>query len=1238
MPSLLKARGLSTFKNKLQVPEGSLLTADNIVIDQDNIIMPRRGFKSYSCATSCCTTIKQTFEYKNRVIRHYGAKLEYDCCSTNGSFSAFNGCYTEPETGIRIKSVEANSNLYFTTNDGIKKIDGTLDACGNTNFTTAANFIQDSGAPKALDVTGVVSYSCGAFLTALSKVAYRIVWGYKDNNNNLIIGAPSSRLVIANSACCTATVCLTFSIPSDANTVCYFYQIYRTGITSTCCSCCLSCIDPGDEMNLVLENNLTAANITAGTITINDPTIDSFRASGAILYTNPVSGDGILQANDKPPKAKDVAKFRNSVFFANTSTIENQQFNLLSVASLTTGNSNFVIGNGCTTRTYTFRGATEVTEVTAIAYNCAAFCDGDYILVNSASNERKYGFWFSCDPCACVPCACDLTGRILVKTLVGACDNAATVACKLQTTITAQSDFTATVCCAVVTITNVKNGNTTDATNGASSPGFSFCVTTQGDGECSSANDVLLSSLTSAAQSIDESARSLVSIINQDCCGIVEAFYLSGEDDLPGIIRLEAKNLSDCTFYIAQLDDCADISGQFCPSLPKSQAVTSFAAACSCTKTLVTMPSAHGFLNCNTVYIYCTTNCTDGTYTVSAAICCACCCTFTFKVTGTLTETSARVFLASQASDNETAKNRLYFSKTSQPEAVPLTNYVDLGGKDKAIERIVALRDNLFALKEDGIYIVTGESAPNFTTRLLDGSIIILAPDSASVLNNQIYLLSTQGIAAVSDTGVGVVSRDIEDKILEVTKSNFNFRTASFGISSESDRSYHIWLPTTASDTIGTQAYRYNTFTKGWVRWTICANAGLVNSVDDKIYLAKGAKIHQERKNDDRTDHADDQFCLTIPSQCVVACTNQLVLSSVSNVTIGDVITQCQCVTVAKFNRLLRKLDTDSGLTCTNYFSVVGIDTGNDLSAKMSTLVTKLNADITGNLTVAAGCINTGTDVFTEPCHSLGEGERLVITSACTSPTTCPAGLLDCCDVIYAKCVTQNTFKVSTTSGGSAINVTAAGCGNHIFTPTFSTPSGGSFAQDKTDFNTLTTELNNSAKPAFSNYASVCDTVQYEGVITAICTATNKATIDACIPFLKGSIIHFKGICSQIEWSPQHFGDPSVTKQVPEGSIQFDGNNFYSAEISYKTDLSQDFDEKEFLGRGVGYWGSSCYNCTTWGGCGTDVPIRTLVPKNKQRCRYIFVKFRHFNAREDWRIVGISLEPRRMSTRGYKRV
>lgn len=1152
MASLIRARGLGTYNNELGLPEGSLIVADNVVIDRDDIITPRRGLANYGTELPCCLTACQIFEYKDKLLLHDGTKLYFDNACNTGSFTAFNGTYLPLESGIRIKSVESNGNLYITTNDGIKKISGTK-TNGSNNFTSAANFITNAGGPKALDTTGTITYECGGFLAPLSKTAYRVVWGLKDNNKNLILGSPSSRFVISNTDCTTfANVCVTFTVPSEVTSSNYFYQIYRTGIVTACCASGVPCLNPGDEMNLVYEAATTTANITAGIITIKDSTPDCFRESGVLLYTNPVSGGGILQANEKPPVAKDIALFRNSVFFANTSTLQRQQFNVLSVGSLTSGQSKFVIANACVAREYTFRGTKESYTIATVA-DVTNSLNGKYVLLNSASNEKKYVFWFESIACTVEPCAVDTCGKIIVKVPIVACDTAPSIATKLQTKIAAQCvDFLATVCCSTITVTNTKNGNAIDASNGLTSPAFTFCVTTQGLGECATCNFVLLSSLVSPAQSIDESSRSLVNIINRDDCSPVSAFYLSGEDDLPGIILLESKNLSDSEFYVAVQDDCTNITAQFSPTMDNSISISSMAGICTCTKTRVTTSVAHTFIACDSVYIYNTCNSTSGNYTVLAV----CACANTFDITQAFTGTSTgRVFEINQISDNETKPNRIYFSKTGIPEAVPLVNYLDVGGQDEAIERIVALRDNLFVLKEDGVYILTGD-AGNFSVRLLDNSTYILAPDSAAVLNNQIYMLSSQGVATISDTGIGVVSRPIEDKILEVANARFNFRTATFGVGYESDRSYILWLPSETSDTVATQSYRFNTFNRSWVRWTVNARSGLVKSLDGKLYISSGdsSYIRQERKNNDRTDFADRDYGLCISAQPICLTTPSVELSNICGVVVGDALVQTQYVTVAKYNRLLKKLDLDTGFD-NDYFCALEMSPGACSAQYLIDLRTKLN---------------------TNDC------------SVCYTVPTCA-------------------------------------------------PSSSN--QIRLDFNTLVGQINCcSTVSQFNDYSIIganCS-VEYEALVIGKCAQFSSVNISAPVPFVGGIIRQFNGINSVVIWAPQHFGDPSTLKQISEGTVVFDGNNFYNAKVAYSTDLSKSFDERTFVGQGVGYWGGFVWGEAAWGGEGTDSPYRTLIPRQKQRCRYITVRFTHVNAREDFTILGISLDARQLSTRAYR--
>lgn len=200
---ILKASGLNTQPNQLSVPEGSLIVANNVVINRDNVIEPRRGFTQYGTPIGSSGDVaSQLLEYQTRILRNYNDVLQWDTLVENSLgesiFDTFSGSYEEVIPGLRMKSVQANKNLYFTTADGIKKIS----AVSADDFSTAAGYITNAGGIKALDISTALAITYGSsdgFLDDDSAVAYRAVWGIRDANNNVILGTPSSRSDIFNS-------------------------------------------------------------------------------------------------------------------------------------------------------------------------------------------------------------------------------------------------------------------------------------------------------------------------------------------------------------------------------------------------------------------------------------------------------------------------------------------------------------------------------------------------------------------------------------------------------------------------------------------------------------------------------------------------------------------------------------------------------------------------------------------------------------------------------------------------------------------------------------------------------------------------------------------------------------------------------------------------------------------------------------------------------------------------------
>lgn len=1354
MPTLTAARGIVTSANELSRADGALSIADNVVLDYANVIQQRRGLKEYSQALPGNVFCKQLLTYKNVVLAYYAETLAYD--NGSGTFTAFTGSYSELVSGLRIKYIEANGNFYFTTDEGVKKIS----ALSAADFSGSLP-VTDAGGIPAIDLSAELISNVSGFLPAQSKTAYRLVYGTKDANSNVILGAPSARAVLTNTSAdveqseiftinvldytgITASQYFTFdtvdngyfvwyditgtnTAPATADTLNrqavkvpitglttnaevaaqtanlmaanisditvsistteitvtmvktgdvgdasqgdisagdvlvtklfdgqispgisangelqftlpetitprYFYQLYRTGVTTVTEGLILNDIDPGDEMNMVFEVPITSSDITAGVITVVDNTPDNFRAAGLPLYTNPISGEGILQSNDTPPIAQDLALFRNSVFYANTKDVHRFEFNMLSVDDYVSGSTKLTIGRGDSSVEYTFVGVAEELSIDVLAKSQTV--GSSYFTLNSASDARQYYLWMdkgsfsrtfnsTTDVNAgtdtitvsdhgwatndvitltgTVPgglstatpyyvirvdannfqlsltvngSAINISAAVGTATVLYSCADPA-VANKigiriplliyddtLQGTkdafLDALSPFSDFVCTEIdsntIEVVNSDSGNATDPVQSSPPTGWTITVTQQGDGEDAVIREVLLSTNTSPGLAIDLTARSLVRVINRDVDSPVFATYLSGSDDLPGKILLRAKTLVDESFAIAINE--ASIVSEFSPEL----AVNIGLASINNTTNVFTASATTGFTVGMEVYINDNPGGVPtefgGVYTIATTPSAT-----TFTLTGVDVginqpgPLNGSLFRTSSASDNNVNPNRLYFSKLSQPEAVPLVNYIDIGPKDKEIYRILALRDNLFVLKQDGVYVVSGDSAlTGFSVRLLDNSACLIAPDTAVVLNNLIYMLSGQGVVTVSETGVSIISRNIEDQISKVTTFGYDYLYTSFGVSYETDRAYLLWLPTRKSDTVATQCYRYNTLTNAWTRWTLTSKCGVVNfGGKDLLHVGSGVRsyILQERKTGDRTDYADRDFIRQLAQDAINDL--EIAISSVSEVEVGDAFYQEQYLTIVKFNRLLKMLDLDPGVGDSDYYTELATAAGSNMATSLENLITKLNAD-------------------------------------------------------------PNLFASFTPSSG--VNTAVA---------------------LRDDFNVMIDEINDpSSGTSYKNYKEVEDLLSYEALVTDIQKPVNKVTVNIPAQFLEGDIVVYKRIPSTVLYAPQHFGKPEVFKQVREGTLIFDQDVIYSGSISYSSDRSADFVEIPFTMEGAGTWGEFAWGEVVWGGLGNERPLRTLIPQNKSRCRYLNVKFYHFNAREQYKLLGISLEPREYSTRAYR--
>ena len=718
----LKSRGKFTHPNRLgSIPPGGMITATNTVIDKDDVIETKRGTKKY--IESMASLSKQLLHYKDRILVHFGSTLGYDSDGA-GTKVDYTGTFDPPSTQ-RMRSIRANQNLYFTTDEGVKRID-----------TLTATPV-DAGGIKALDGEAALSGASGFMATATQR-AYRIVWGFKDANENLILGAPSQRITIANSTGGTRDVDLTFTIP-DGITTSHFYQVYRSGASATATD------EANDELQLVIEDFPTSAEITAEEVTVTDSVPDALR--GAKLYTNP-SEQGIAQANDVPPLCVDMTVFKNHALYANTETKQRLFINMISVDS----------------PQLSFYDVTGDTSI------------GSDQITNLSSTTGL------------------AIGQLVTGTGIPA-----------DTLVTNIAGTTATI--------------SNDATANGTGVSLRFRDRITFDGEDWFANDsedtannyFLVTTSGTPASNIADTARSLVKIINKTATSIY-AFYISNFDDLPGKLLIE-----DRQFGGAVWDATSSKGSAWSPTL-----------------------NASGSDN---------------------------------------------------QSSNERKKNEIFISKSRQPDAVPLLQSLPAGSEDDEIKRIIALRDSVIILKDDGIFRMTGEDVNSFSISIFDDTAIIKGADTADKLNNEVFCYSTQGAISISDNGVKVRSRPIEQELLEVSSDDFsNFDDVAFGVGYESERKYILFVPTSTSDTFAKKGHVFNTFTSAWTDWAENRTCGIVNPGDNRLYLGDGDANHirKERKSFKLTDYANDEFSVTISSFSGTTVT----LSSTADAVVGQTLAQ----------------------------------------------------------------------------------------------------------------------------------------------------------------------------------------------------------------------------------------------------------------------------------------------------------------------------------------------------------
>jgi hypothetical protein len=257
-------------------------------------------------------------------------------------------------------------------------------------------------------------------------------------------------------------------------------------------------------------------------------------------------------------------------------------------------------------------------------------------------------------------------------------------------------------------------------------------------------------------------------------------------------------------------------------------------------------------------------------------------------------------------SESDIGPNRLYIGKLNEPEAVPLFNIRDVGSRASPILRVAALRDSVIILKDDGIYRLNGDSTNNFTVTALDNTVFVKATDSVVVLNNSVYCLSNQGVVQITDSAVRIVSRIIEPLLTAILGQDLEDTTSAVGYESERLYLLSVKRPNTLSS-VADVTYCYNYLTEAWTSWTGTNKVffnGFLRPSDDKLYLIPTLaqnKIVKERKDQNLVDYTGQEYCAPV-TKAIVGESACIQSSNVVTVTtlVAHGLTNGQLITVSR--------------------------------------------------------------------------------------------------------------------------------------------------------------------------------------------------------------------------------------------------------------------------------------------------------------------------------------------------
>lgn len=806
-PEIKSFAGIYKQANSFTVPDGALETAENCVMTKDKTVTKQRGFYQYHSPLS--GTLNSLFNYQNTLLAAFADRISYfidtgAVPSLTGTATALTGEAVSVTGGRVARSCQSNKNFYVTSDNGVMK----LEAFNSQVFK--------AGTPPALDLRAVLLVSNGP-LAGDTEVAYRIVFGRQDSNDNLLLGAPSDIQVITNAKLTGQAWARSGSGP------------YTITVTT------------GTPHNLATSMDITVYPPVSGSTPAILQGDQIITVTGASTYTFTVGSDPGAASGTLDYGATRAARLEASIPSELTSTITwfaqiyrssqtgdstvspEPDFKLvfqhqLTSAELTAGvffyedfTDDILLGAELYTNPNSQEGELQANDRPPLCEDLAVFkqhviyascltrelldlqvvtstvmVSGDFIEVKVGATTRRYvartGIGNLTTPATSVTSSTGLLVTYNAHGLVN--DDGIYISNVTGGTLTAGSYFVVSATTNAFKIALTKGGSAI-AFNSESGLYFQGVIDTNNYGMF-----FLDSANSSASLRLRNTAQAIVKAINRDALSLVYARYSSAITDIPGKFRLTSKGFGQVVYLRANQ---ASAASGFYPVLP-----TSFGS---------------------------------GTQVFSRS------------------DSQPHAWMA---------------SKEGEPEAVPGTNIFPAGSRNAKLLRAIPLRDSLILVKEDGIFRVVGDDISNFTTTALDTTVFCVAKSSVVLINNEVFFLSNQGIVRVTDSSVQIIS----DRITEVIQpiiGRTNIDALTGAVAYDSDHQYLI-STTDPNQTTTFVTHLCNVYNGDWTTSTTLFSQGVIGPGDRLYLLSLSNQILRERKDQLKTDYCGQNYPATVVS------------------------------------------------------------------------------------------------------------------------------------------------------------------------------------------------------------------------------------------------------------------------------------------------------------------------------------------------------------------------------------